>query len=57
MSNSHSFAPWEDSQATPLISFEKVTKKFGSFTAIDNIDLSIYPKEFFALLGLSLIHI
>ena len=51
MSNSHSFAPWEESQATPLISFEKVTKKFGSFTAIDNIDLSIYPKEFFALLG------
>ncbi len=45
------FAPWEDADATPLISFDGVTKQFGSFTAIDNIDLQIYPKEFFALLG------
>ncbi len=45
------FAPWEDADATPLISFDGVTKRFGGFTAIDNIDLQIYPKEFFALLG------
>lgn len=45
------FAPWEDDNASPLISFEGVTKRFGSFTAIDNIDLKIYPQEFFALLG------
>ncbi len=45
------FAPWEDADATPLISFDGVTKRFGAFTAIDNIDLKIYPREFFALLG------
>ena len=45
------FAPWEDPTATPLIEFRGVTKKYGDFTAIDNIDLTIYPREFFALLG------
>ena len=45
------FAPWEDAAATPLITFENVTKRYGSFTAIDAIDLNIYPREFFALLG------
>ena len=45
------FAPWLDPQETPLIRFEGVTKRFGDFTAIDNIDLNIYRKEFFALLG------
>ncbi len=45
------FAPWDDPDATPLIQFKNVTKRFGDFTAIDNIDLDIYPKEFYALLG------
>ncbi|MEM1432287.1 MAG: ABC transporter ATP-binding protein [Pseudomonadota bacterium] len=45
------FAPWADPDATPLIRFKGVTKRFGEFTAIDTIDLDIYPKEFFALLG------
>jgi len=45
------FAPRNDPEATPLIRFEGVTKRFGSFTAIDNVDLSIYAQEFFALLG------
>ncbi len=45
------FAPWEDKTAKPLIEFNGVTKRFGSFTAIDNISLKIYEKEFFALLG------
>ncbi|WP_368184852.1 ABC transporter ATP-binding protein [Aestuariibius sp. HNIBRBA575] len=45
------FEPWNDVQAEPLIRFDNVTKRFGTFTAIDHIDLSIYPKEFFALLG------
>ncbi|MDB2369054.1 ABC transporter ATP-binding protein [Octadecabacter sp.] len=44
-------APWDDPQATPLIQFKNVTKRFGDFTAIDNLTLDIYPKEFFALLG------
>ena len=36
---------------TPLVKFENVTKKYGSFTAIDNLTLDIYEREFFALLG------
>lgn len=45
------FAPWEDPQAKPLIRFQNVTKRFGTFTAIDNLSLDIYEREFFALLG------
>ena len=45
------FAPWDDPKAVPLISFRNVTKRFGDFTAISDIDLDIYPREFFALLG------
>ena len=46
-----SFEPWNDPGAEPLITFENVTKRFGTFTAIDSINLSVYPREFFALLG------
>ena len=35
----------------PLIEFRNVTKKYGAFTAVKELDLSIYEKEFFALLG------
>jgi len=45
------FLPWENPDATPLIRFQNVTKKFGEFTAIDNLSLDIYEREFFALLG------
>ncbi|MBT8459593.1 MAG: ABC transporter ATP-binding protein [Boseongicola sp.] len=45
------FAPWKDATAEPLIKINGVTKRFGDFTAIDNISLEIYPQEFFALLG------
>ncbi len=45
------FAPWDDPNEKPLIRFENVTKKFGDFTAIDDLTLNIYEKEFFALLG------
>ena len=45
------FAPWEDPDAAPLISFKSVTKRFGSFVAIDDLTLDIYEQEFFALLG------
>lgn len=45
------FAPWEDAAEKPLIRFRNVTKKFGDFTAIDDLTLDIYAKEFFALLG------
>ncbi len=45
------FAPWDDPNEKPLISFKNVTKKFGEFVAIDDLTLDIYEKEFFALLG------
>ncbi|MTI00997.1 ABC transporter ATP-binding protein [Roseibium sp. RKSG952] len=49
--NSDVFAPWDDPQTKPLIQFQNVTKRFGSFTAIDNLSLDIFEREFFALLG------
>ena len=45
------FAPWEDPEQRPLIEFRNVTKRFGDFTAIDDLSLGIYEREFFALLG------
>ncbi len=48
-----SFAPWNDPQARPFISFRNVTKQFGDFTAVNDLSLDIYEREFFALLGAS----
>mgnify|MGYP000538029845 CR=1 FL=1 len=48
---SNEFSPWEDPAQEPLVRFDKVTKRFGTFTAIDNVSLDIYEREFFALLG------
>nr|WP_296419158.1 ABC transporter ATP-binding protein [Pseudooctadecabacter sp.] len=45
------FAPWDDPAEVPLIQFKNVTKRFGDFTAIEDLTLDIYAKEFFALLG------
>ncbi len=45
------FVPWDDPLAAPLIRFERITKRFGDFTAIDDVSLDIYEREFFALLG------
>jgi putrescine transport system ATP-binding protein len=47
------FAPWNDQAAKPYIVFDQVTKRFGDFTAVNNLSLSIYEREFFALLGAS----
>ena len=44
-------SPWLDSTQKPYIQIENVTKKFGDFTAIDNLTLDIYKNEFFSLLG------
>ncbi len=35
----------------PIISFEKITKRFGKTVAVDNVSLQIQEGEFFALLG------
>ncbi len=45
------FAPWKDKDAKPLIRFERVSKRFGGVTAVNDVSLEIYPGEFFALLG------
>ena len=45
------FQPWNDPSARPFIEFRAVTKRFGTFTAIDRQTLAIYEREFFALLG------
>ncbi|WP_058287499.1 ABC transporter ATP-binding protein [Leisingera aquaemixtae] len=45
------FEPWNDPEAKPLIHFQNVTKRFGEFTAIDNLTIDIYEREFYALLG------
>ena len=45
------FEPWDDPQEKPLIHFQNVTKRFGSFVAIDNLTIDIYEREFYALLG------
>ena len=50
MVNDATFAPWNDPAAKPLIEFRNVTKRFGDFTAIDDLTQNIYPQEFFALL-------
>ena len=34
-----------------LVTFEKVTRRFGDFTAVDGVTLAIHDNEFFALLG------
>ncbi|WP_346907648.1 ABC transporter ATP-binding protein [uncultured Roseibium sp.] len=45
------FAPWNDENAVPFIEFRNVTKRFGDFTAVNNLSLKVYEREFFALLG------
>lgn len=45
------FAPWKDPGLAPIVRFENVTKRFDNFTAVNNVTLDIYEREFFALLG------
>ena len=45
------FQPWNDPAAKPFIEFRAVTKRFGTFVAVDNQSLTIYEREFHALLG------
>ncbi len=43
--------PWRDAAARPFISVHGVTKTFGDFTAVSDVDLDIYKGELFCLLG------
>jgi putrescine transport system ATP-binding protein len=45
------FAPWADRNSQPLLRLAGVSKRFGAFTAVDDLSLDIYQGEFFALLG------
>jgi putrescine transport system ATP-binding protein len=45
--------PWLDPAAKPQILIEGVSKTYGSHTAVDNITLSIFKGEMFALVGAS----
>ena len=51
MSENINVSPWLDSSQKPYIQIQNVTKRFGEFTAIDNLTLDIYKNEFFSLLG------
>ncbi len=44
-------APWKDPRAEPYIRIDDVSKKFGDFTAVNDVSLSIYRGEIFCLLG------
>jgi putrescine transport system ATP-binding protein len=45
-------APWLGQNDTkPLVQIKGVTKKYNDVTAVDNVDLDIYPGELFCLLG------
>ena len=46
-----SHQPWLDPEEKPFIRIQGVTKQFGAFVAVDNVDLDIYKGELFALLG------
>ncbi len=43
--------PWREEGATPFIKIEGLSKRFGSFTAVDDVSLDIFKGELFGLLG------
>jgi len=45
--------PWNDPQARPFIEIHGLSKQFGDFTAVDNVNLDIYHGELFTILGAS----
>ena len=48
----HPASPADRPQSTtPMVRFDRVSKRFGNFTAVDNVSLDIARGEFFALLG------
>src|SRR4051812_1219373 len=43
--------PWRDLNAEAYVRIENITKRFGDFTAVNNVSLKIYKGEIFCLLG------
>ena len=43
--------PWVSGEAAPFVRIVKVVKKFGDFTAVNDVSLDIYKGELFCLLG------
>jgi len=43
--------PWKDPAATPYITIENVSKRFGDFVAVNSVSVKIYKGEIFCLLG------
>jgi putrescine transport system ATP-binding protein len=45
--------PWQDPAARPYVRIQRVTRKFGDLSAVDDVTLDIFQGEFFSLLGSS----
>jgi len=43
--------PWATGNDRPFVRIERISKKFGDFTAVDEVSLDIYKGELFCLLG------
>src|SRR5262245_63214605 len=43
--------PWRDPHAEGYVRIENITKRFGDFTAVNNVSLKIFKGEIFCLLG------
>jgi len=43
--------PWRDAGLEPYVRIAGVSKRFGDFTAVDDVSLDIYKGEIFCLLG------
>src|SRR6187397_2265332 len=43
--------PWRDPHAEGYVRIENITKKFGDFTAVNNVSLKVSRCEIFCLLG------
>ncbi len=44
-------APWQDPSLSPIVEIRGLAKQFGEVTAVDGVDLEIYPGELFSILG------
>ena len=51
LADASSATPWKDPAQKPFIELKSLSKRFGQFTAVDNIDLKIYRGELFTILG------